>query len=112
MLAAWSSSSRVVALIEALEQRISRGSLLLLTGRDVYLDVAGWHLYLKDVKVGGSINLAQGLAQQLGSQIDGQGFREADMQVNRSCPSMSSLADEVEYEKSTKPEYSTRLHVC
>lgn len=48
----------------------------------MYLDVAGWHLYLRDVKVGGSgLSLAQGLAAQLGAQIDGQGFRAADVQA-------------------------------
>ncbi len=45
------------------------------------MDVAGWHLFLKDVRVGGSFSLAQGLAQQLGPQIDGTGFKGADLQA-------------------------------
>ena len=48
-------------------------------GRECYIDVAGWHLYLKDVKLGGQSSLAQGLAMQLGAQIDGQGYREAEV---------------------------------
>ena len=42
-------------------------------GRDCYIDVAGWHLFLKDVKIpaGGQVTLAQGLAQQLGAQVGG-----------------------------------------
>lgn len=38
-------------------------------GRDCYIDVAGWHLYLKDVKLGGQASMAQGIAQQLGAQV-------------------------------------------
>ena len=50
-------------------------------GRDVYIDVAGWHLFLKDVRLGGGgVTLAQGLAQQLGQQIDGGGFKSSDLQ--------------------------------
>lgn len=45
--------------------------------------MAGWHLYLKDVKVqpGGSVTLAQALAAQLGAQVDGQGFRAAEVEA-------------------------------
>ena len=44
-------------------------------GRDCYIDVQGWHLYLKDVKVPNSkLTLAQALAHGLGAQIQGQGF--------------------------------------
>ena len=44
-------------------------------GRECYIDVAGWHLYLKDVKLPDTqITLAQAIAQQRGSQIQGQGF--------------------------------------
>jgi len=40
-------------------------------GRECYIDVAGWHLYLKDVRLVGISNatLAQGLASQLGPQV-------------------------------------------
>lgn len=38
-------------------------------GRECYIDVAGWHLYLKDVKIGGQASLAQGLATKLGPLI-------------------------------------------
>ncbi|KAI7841657.1 hypothetical protein COHA_004677 [Chlorella ohadii] len=41
-------------------------------GRDVYIDVAGWHLYLKDVKVGQGLSLAQALASNLGPKLQGQ----------------------------------------
>lgn len=43
-------------------------------GRDCYIDVAGWHLYLKDVKLpeGSGLTMAQGLAAQLGAQAQGQ----------------------------------------
>ena len=44
-------------------------------GKDCYIDVAGWHLYLKDVKLpnGKGLSMAQGLAAQLGAQAQGQG---------------------------------------
>ena len=48
-------------------------------GREVYIDVAGWHLFLKDVRLaeaaggGGGLTLAQGLAQQLGAAAAGAG---------------------------------------
>lgn len=38
-----------------------------LVGDEVFMDFNGWHLYLKDVKVAGSVSLAQSLAYQLGS---------------------------------------------
>lgn len=47
-------------------------------GRECYIDVAGWHLYLKDVKLPNTqVTMAQALAQQLGSLIQGQGFSSA-----------------------------------
>lgn len=43
------------------------------TGRDVYIDVSGWHLYLRDVKVpdSGGTTLASGLAAMLAQEGDG-----------------------------------------
>jgi len=49
-------------------------------GRDCYIDVAGWHLYLKDVKVGGATSMAQGIAQQAGALVLGQGFNSGDIE--------------------------------
>ena len=51
-------------------------------GRDAYIDVAGWHLYLKDVKLspGGTLTMAQGLAAKLGPVFGGQGYREAEVE--------------------------------
>ncbi|KAL6777742.1 hypothetical protein ACKKBG_A15470 [Auxenochlorella protothecoides x Auxenochlorella symbiontica] len=42
-------------------------------GRDVYIDVSGWHLYLRDVKVpdSGGTTLASGLAAMLAQEGDG-----------------------------------------
>ncbi|KAL4437227.1 hypothetical protein ABPG75_004366 [Micractinium tetrahymenae] len=48
-------------------------------GREVYMDLQGWHLYLKDVKVGQGLSLAQALAAQLGPQLHGGSFRGADL---------------------------------
>ncbi|EFN53125.1 hypothetical protein CHLNCDRAFT_137481 [Chlorella variabilis] len=49
-------------------------------GGDVYIDVAGWHLYLKDVKVGKGLSLAQALAAQLGPKLQSERrFSEDDL---------------------------------
>ena len=39
-------------------------------GKDVYIDVMGWHLFLRDVKIsGGDQSLAQALATKIGSDL-------------------------------------------
>lgn len=35
-------------------------------GRDIYVDVNGWHLYLRDITAAQDIKLNQALAQQIG----------------------------------------------
>lgn len=37
-------------------------------GNDVYIDVNGWHLFLKDVSSGPDLKMHQALAQQIGVQ--------------------------------------------
>ena len=37
-------------------------------GRDIYVDVNGWHLYLRDITAGQDLKLNQALAQQIGSE--------------------------------------------
>ncbi|GLC42358.1 hypothetical protein PLESTB_000655800 [Pleodorina starrii] len=51
-------------------------------GRDVYVDIAGWHLYLRDMGTGvpgSSLKMSQALAQQFGPQLN-KGLREADVE--------------------------------
>ena len=36
-----------------------------LAGRDVYMDMNGWHLFLRDVNAGHGLKLNQALAQQV-----------------------------------------------
>lgn len=39
-------------------------------GKDIYIDVMGWHLFLRDVKIsGGEQSLAQALATKIGSDL-------------------------------------------
>jgi hypothetical protein len=45
-------------------------------GKDVYIDVAGWHLYARDVKVDGKTTLAAALAAKLGSAVADGGFKK------------------------------------
>ncbi|KXZ50547.1 hypothetical protein GPECTOR_16g722 [Gonium pectorale] len=52
-------------------------------GRDVYVDLAGWHLYLRDMGTGvpgSSLKMSQALAQQLGPQLN-KGLREPDVEA-------------------------------
>ena len=40
------------------------------SGKEVYVDVNGWHLYLRDISVpGADAKLSQALAQHLGSKV-------------------------------------------
>lgn len=48
--------------------------LLILAGRDVYIDVSGWHLFLKEAKAAKGLTLAQALAQQFGEDISSGQF--------------------------------------
>lgn len=43
-------------------------------GHDVYIDVGGWHLFLREVKAAKGLNLAQALAQQFGQDIASQKY--------------------------------------
>ena len=39
-------------------------------GKDIYIDVMGWHLFLRDVKIaGGDQSLAQALATKIGGDL-------------------------------------------
>ena len=49
-------------------------------GRDCYVDVAGWHLFLKDIKVEGTTSLAAVLATKLGGDMMSRGFDERDVE--------------------------------
>ena len=43
------------------------------TGKEVYVDVNGWHLYLRDISVpGADAKLSQALAAHLGSKVGGR----------------------------------------
>ncbi|KAG2483123.1 hypothetical protein HYH03_018013 [Edaphochlamys debaryana] len=53
-------------------------------GRDCYVDLAGWHLYLRDMAAGAPGNstfkMSQALAAQLGPQLK-KGLRESDVEA-------------------------------
>lgn len=49
-------------------------------GRDVYVDIQGWHLYLRDMTAVPGFKMSQALAQQLGPQVS-RGLREADIEA-------------------------------
>eukprot|EP00967_Tisochrysis_lutea_P022893 scaffold26127_cov22-Tisochrysis_lutea.AAC.2 len=39
------------------------------SGRDVYVDVAGWHLYLRDMNAAPGVKMSTALANQFGPQV-------------------------------------------
>lgn len=50
------------------------GSTQYFSGRDVYIDVSGWHLFLKEAKAAKGLTLAQALAQQFGEDVSSGQF--------------------------------------
>ncbi|MEW5317669.1 MAG: hypothetical protein WDW38_008951 [Sanguina aurantia] len=48
-------------------------------GKDVYIDVSGWHLYLRDLNAVPGLKMSQALAQQLGPQAKDR-LREGDVE--------------------------------
>ena len=40
----------------------------------MYIDVSGWHLFLREVKAAKGLNLAQALAQQFGQDISSRDY--------------------------------------
>lgn len=50
-------------------------------GEDVFLDVSGWHLYLRDAKLapGSDLTMAQGLAAQLALEVMGPQFSSDEL---------------------------------
>ena len=49
-------------------------------GHDVYIDVSGWHLFLREVKAAKGLNLAQALAQQFGQDISSQKYSSSTLE--------------------------------
>jgi hypothetical protein len=39
------------------------------TGRDVYVDVAGWHLFLRDMNAAPGVKMSTALANQFGPEV-------------------------------------------
>ncbi|KAF6256230.1 hypothetical protein COO60DRAFT_1530675 [Scenedesmus sp. NREL 46B-D3] len=50
-------------------------------GRDVYVDIAGWHLFLSDMSAVPGLKMSQALATKLGPEVAGSraGMRESDV---------------------------------
>eukprot|EP00882_Tetradesmus_deserticola_P002114 GHRQ01002264.1.p1 GENE.GHRQ01002264.1~~GHRQ01002264.1.p1 ORF type:complete len:169 (+),score=48.23 GHRQ01002264.1:191-697(+) len=50
-------------------------------GRDVYVDIAGWHLFLRDMSAVPGLKMSHALATKLGPEVAGSrsGMRESDV---------------------------------
>jgi hypothetical protein len=78
------------------------GSLLLLllllphnTGRDVYVDIAGWHLFMRDMNAVPGFKMSQALATKLGPDVSAVmlaavGKGGLGSSPSSSCPSSSA----------------------
>lgn len=49
-------------------------------GKDIYIDVNGWHLFLRDASAGKGLKLSQALGQQLGSEVSAGKLRPDDIE--------------------------------
>merc|ERR1712118_560330 len=49
-------------------------------GSEVYADVNGWHLYLRDMKACESLKMDMALAAQIGPKVDRSGYDERDVE--------------------------------
>lgn len=49
-------------------------------GKECYVDIAGWHLFLKDIKVEGQTTMAQALAAKLGGDMMSSGFDDRNIE--------------------------------
>ena len=61
-------------------ERLPQVVLACCAGKDVYMDVQGWHLYLKDASAGKGLKIAEALAQQLGSEMSQGKFQPQDLE--------------------------------
>ena len=61
-------------------ERLPQVMLACCAGKEVYMDVQGWHLYLKDASAGKGLKIAQALAQQLGSEMSQGKFKPQDLE--------------------------------
>lgn len=49
-------------------------------GKECYVDIAGWHLFLKDIKVEGQATMAQALGALLGGDMMASGFDDRNVE--------------------------------
>lgn len=61
------------------QQKTAFDDLASSIGRDVYLDVGGWHLYLRDLTATGSLKMSQVLAQKFGPQVGRSGINRDEL---------------------------------
>eukprot|EP00877_Chromochloris_zofingiensis_P006005 jgi/Chrzof1/1658/Cz10g16060.t1 len=76
----WLDLAKLVA-TEGAKGRSPYEELAYQIGRDVYVDIAGWHLYLRDMSAVPGVKMSQALATKLGPEVSGSrnGVRESDV---------------------------------
>eukprot|EP00878_Enallax_costatus_P035144 GHUV01039135.1.p1 GENE.GHUV01039135.1~~GHUV01039135.1.p1 ORF type:complete len:142 (+),score=43.81 GHUV01039135.1:423-848(+) len=76
----WLDLAKLVA-SEGSKQKSPYDELAYKIGRDVYVDIAGWHLFLRDMSAVPGLKMSQALATKLGPEVAGSrdGMRESDV---------------------------------
>ena len=49
-------------------------------GKDIYVDINGWHLYLRDITVAPGLKMNHALANQLGSRLLNENLGDKDIE--------------------------------
>ncbi|KAK9809445.1 hypothetical protein WJX73_008183 [Symbiochloris irregularis] len=62
------------------ETKTAYDSLANLIGKDVHVDVNGWHLYLKDITATKGLKLDQVLAAAIGPEVTDSGYPDSDLE--------------------------------
>lgn len=77
-MSGWFDMARLVS--SGGESKSPFGELAEELGRDVYVDINGWHLYLRDITVQENLKLHSALATQLGPRLQKGDFDEASIE--------------------------------
>ncbi|GMH43464.1 hypothetical protein BSKO_11386 [Bryopsis sp. KO-2023] len=74
----WFDVAKLVA--KSSEDKSPYGELADRLGRDVYIDINGWHLYLRDITVAENTKMHNVLATKLGPELSSGRFDEVEIE--------------------------------
>eukprot|EP00878_Enallax_costatus_P032678 GHUV01035930.1.p1 GENE.GHUV01035930.1~~GHUV01035930.1.p1 ORF type:complete len:129 (+),score=22.50 GHUV01035930.1:423-809(+) len=102
----WLDLAKLVA-SEGSKQKSPYDELAYKIGRDVYVDIAGWHLFLRDMSAVPGLKMSQALATKLGPEV--RGYRDPQQ-----CTVVSLSSDRINFSHisshAPRSEMSTKLY--